>query len=523
MMNKYLKIIAITLLGFVGFASEVNAQAIGQLQAGQVWGNPTGGQTLARGTLIGPLLDQGYSCTAQNSILMRGASLWQCQAPGGTALDNLASFSSTGFLTRTGAGTYVFQSTTNGITLGNIVQDSTAWSLLGNATSGTANYAPFTIGSLTQKVSPAASDLVIIQDQAASGALKYATVSSVGSAGSVGSVNGQTGAVTLLTPPQGRLTLQANTPVMITSQTNQTTIRYDCYVGNQVPYYTGSADGLDTIASCEVTDAMVSAASAGQVVAGQVYDVWWVHSGANRICLAMSSSSGGGGGWASDTGGSSNSRGTGYTQLDYTTRSYKTNKNSISNCFNGATNYGPVSANQGTYLGTVYAPGNGQVSWTLGASASGGTAALLGVWNAYNRVLFGTSVVDNGTSYTYTTATPRQARASSGNQITYLQGIQEDAIAYFYTTTVAVTAAAGSYAVIGVGVNSTSVFSTSSIFQTPSANALNGTQNIAGQTSGLGVNTINAMESGDGSHANTFNTTVGSTVTNAILSATFKY
>ena len=132
------------------------------------------------------------------------------------------------------------------------------------------------------------------------------------------------------------------------------TVWFNGYIGNQVPYYNGTVDQID-IFSCEVTDAMVSAASAGQVVSGQVYDVWWVHGGANRICLAMSASTGGGGGWASDTGGSNTARGTGYSQLDRATRPYVTNKNSITNCFNAATNYGPVNANQGAYLGTVYA------------------------------------------------------------------------------------------------------------------------------------------------------------------------
>ena len=58
----------------------------------------------------------------------------------GTSLDNITGFSSTGFLTRTGAGTYAFQSATNGITLGNIAQ-SAANTMLGNWTSGTANVA----------------------------------------------------------------------------------------------------------------------------------------------------------------------------------------------------------------------------------------------------------------------------------------------------------------------------------------------------------------------------------------------
>jgi hypothetical protein len=255
---------------------------------------------------------------------------------------------------------------------------------------------------------------------------------------------------------QGRLTLTANTPVMTATASAQTTLRYDCYLGNTVPYFNGTVDTLDTVASCEVTDAMVSAASAGQVVNNNVYDVWWVTGGANKICLAMSAAVGGGGGWSADTAGSNTARGTGYTQLDRITRPYITNKNSITNCFNGATNYGPVSANQGTYLGTVYSSANGQVSWTLGASASGGTAGLLGVWNMYNRVNVATTVTDSGASYTYAVNTVRQARASAGNQVSFISGLAEDGVSAFYAgeTTLATILAAGNWICIGLDITS---------------------------------------------------------------------
>jgi hypothetical protein len=52
--------------------------------------------------------------------------------------DNISGFASTGFLTRTGAGAYSFQSLTNGISLGNIAQ-SAANTVIGNATGSTAN------------------------------------------------------------------------------------------------------------------------------------------------------------------------------------------------------------------------------------------------------------------------------------------------------------------------------------------------------------------------------------------------
>ena len=48
---------------------------------------------------------------------------------------------------------------------------------------------------------------------------------------------------------------------MITSATNQGTLRYDCDMGASVPWYTGSsltsADSYDNIAGCDVTDVMV--------------------------------------------------------------------------------------------------------------------------------------------------------------------------------------------------------------------------------------------------------------------------
>jgi hypothetical protein len=61
-----------------------------------------------------------------------------------------------------------------------------ARSLLGNTSGSTGDIGAFTIGSLTQKVTPAGTDLVLIQDQAASGALKYATVTAVAAAAGAG-------------------------------------------------------------------------------------------------------------------------------------------------------------------------------------------------------------------------------------------------------------------------------------------------------------------------------------------------
>lgn len=207
-----------------------------------------------------------------------------CSSASGTCLDNITGFSSTGFVFRSGAGTYTFANpiapgnggtglangTSGGVlaftgtttiassgllaqyslvagggagavpatitkgTAGQILIDQTganpawssmsgdatinsagvltiansavtvakmanaaAYSLLGNFTGSSAAPQVSTIGALTQKASPAATDLVLIQDQAALGQLKYAQVSAIASAGSVASIAGNTGAFTL--------------------------------------------------------------------------------------------------------------------------------------------------------------------------------------------------------------------------------------------------------------------------------------------------------------------------------------
>lgn len=311
-----------------------------------------------------------------------------------------------------------------------------------------------------------ATTLILAQNQGAhcqSDGTNYTCMLGVGAGGGAGTVTsviagtGLTGGTitasgTITAPsvmPQGRLTLLTGNPVMSTSQANKGTLFYDCSAGNAVPYFNGTIDTFDTITGCEVSDVMVSAASAGQVVSGQVYDVFWAHGGANRICVAMSASTGGGGGWASDTAGSSTARGTGYSALDRT-RGYHTNTNSITNCFNGATNYGPVAAHQGTYLGTFFATANGQTSFVYGSNATGGgQAASLYVWNAYNRVDVKTSVSDSVTSWVIVDALVHSFHDDAGTRLNFVMGLPEDGVAVNLYDQICGTG--GQYQIMAVG------------------------------------------------------------------------
>lgn len=76
-----------------------------------------------------------------------------------------------------------------------ILSQSAANSLLGNFTTSTANVTASTIGALTLKATPGSTDQVLISDQAASGALKYTTVSALSSSSGVASLNTLTGTI----------------------------------------------------------------------------------------------------------------------------------------------------------------------------------------------------------------------------------------------------------------------------------------------------------------------------------------
>lgn len=236
------------------------------------------------GTSGQPLLSGGGGSTAMSfGTLGVGGGGTNCVVASGTCIDNISSWSSTGFINRTGAGAYAFSAVigvanggtglstgtsggilgftgtgtvassalltqygvvygggagatpaataagTNGqvflgqtgvapawatlggdatisaagtLTISNSaitnakLANSAAYTLKGNFTGSSAAPQDSTLGALTQKVSPAAGDYILVADNAASGALKYATVSSIAAAGSVASIDTKTGAFT---------------------------------------------------------------------------------------------------------------------------------------------------------------------------------------------------------------------------------------------------------------------------------------------------------------------------------------
>lgn len=112
----------------------------------------TAGQAIVSPGPAGPAGWGNVSATALTGItpVVHGGT--NASTASGTALDNITGFSGTGFLTRTGAGAYAFQSATNGITLANLNQ-AAANSIVGNSTGATASLFTLAVPSCSTSAS----------------------------------------------------------------------------------------------------------------------------------------------------------------------------------------------------------------------------------------------------------------------------------------------------------------------------------------------------------------------------------
>lgn len=358
--------------------------------------------------------------------------------------------------------------------------------LKGNATGGSATPTDISIPALTQKASPAANDKIMLADSAASDQLKYATVSSIASAGSVSSVNGQTGAIVLSVTPQARITLATGVAIMNSSVTAANTVYVTPTGGGFIPIYNGSnwVPTLFSEVSQLTTDTTKSPAAA---TTNSNYDIFcWIDTGPTNRCTR-------GPPWSSNT---SRGTGAGTSELILVNGVYL-NANTITN--------GPA-AQRGTYMGSIRTNGTSTVDYNVGGTASGGVAGSLGVWNMYNRNYSTASSIDNA-SYTYSSATIREANGSTGNQISILVGLPVDSIFVKYSTRLDTAAVASAFGYIGIGENTTTAYTSQRAFsRTVAAVVMIGAPYVTfSKTPLLGYNTYSAVEAGDGSNNSTFN------------------
>lgn len=306
------------------------------------------------------------------------------------------------------------------------------------------------------------------------------------------------GGTSVAATPQGRLTLATGVPVMTSDQTAKTTVYYDTYVGNLYPNWSGSTMANVTITADEIS--MGLDAGTPHVASGSLYDIYGTAAAA--ICVGPA--------WSSTT---ARGTGAGTTELQLKSGVW-TNKNSLTNCWGGAsgtTNLGAIAANQGTYLGTIYATANGQTGVAFKpAAAAGGSNAIVGLFNAYNRVSAISQSRDNTATWTYATVAWRAANNSNNNRVTWIDGLQQISVQATYR--ILGQGASGADGFTGINFDSISAQPDSEGYITPDSSGIGFAS--SGNTTALtppllGLHYAQAMEYANSTNAITFYGTAG--------------
>jgi hypothetical protein len=320
------------------------------------------------------------------------------------------------------------------------------------------------------------------------------------SAGQFATAVGTDGAPTCSTitgtalPTQQRITLSPSNPIMNVSVAGSTTVYVTPYNGTNVQIYNGTSFVSTAFAetSQATTDATKSPTAVG---ASAIYDIFcWIDAGTNRCTRGPA--------WTS-----SHVRGTGAGSSQLTR---------IGGILLNAVNItnGPA-AERGTYMGSIASNASSTIDYILGGSASGGTAGRLAVWNNFNRTATTATVVDSGITYTLTPASFRQARASAGNQVTFLTGGLNDAVTASYTTRITTTNAPASYGVYCIGHDTTTACTNGRQYvYTPTTAAQLGSPTMTiNEQAELGLHVFSANEASDGTNAAQFDGDNNATLT----------
>lgn len=213
-------------------------------------------------------------------------------------------------------------------------------------------------------------------------------------------------------PPGGRLTLATATPVTTADQSGKTTVFYTPYKHDTIELYDGT--GWIPLQFAELSQLTTDTTKSPAAVANNSnYDVFvWNDAGTLRATRGPA--------WTSDT---ARGAGAGTTELELFEGRY-VNKIAITN--------GPA-ARRGLYVGSIRSDGSAQINDAM---------AKRHVWNNQNRTLRAArNAPETADSWTYTTATIRQANNNAANQLDILVGLDEDevsaaVVAFGYNSTI---------------------------------------------------------------------------------------
>jgi hypothetical protein len=232
--------------------------------------------------------------------------------------------------------------------------------------------------------------------------------------------------------PLGRLTALTATPVMSASVSGATSIYWTPYLGNQFPGFNAGGTIVSMVTLAELSQALTDGTKSPSAAAiNSNYDMFVWLDGSTWRCTR-------GPVWTNAT---TRSAGTALV----VSQGLLVNSLAITN--------GP-GVGAGVYVGTIRTNAAATVDYIFGGS---GVAASFGVWNMFNRKLTATQVQDSTASWTYSSVTVRQVRASAINQASFVTGLPEDAVQATYQSA-SFSGASGNQGIIGLGLDSITAF-----------------------------------------------------------------
>lgn len=317
----------------------------------------------------------------------------------------------------------------------------------------------------------------------------------------------------IISEPQGRLTLTSGTPIISTGVSAGTSVFYTPYLGTLCPVFDGAQFNIKTFAERTLT-------LNSNYILNSIYDCFIINDASAGITLVT------GPAWSTITAGAG-ARGSGGGTTDIVRQNgIWVNTNAMATARNGATTYN-VAAKCGTYVGSIYIDGTaGQVSCLVAS----GQSRKWGVWNAYNRNRVTLLCTDATSTWNGVNSTVRQSNGAAGNFVSAFMGLPEEYIDGRFVQTIygAVngTTATQARAQIGIGLNVTNAFSGftgENNVQCTLAGGItltNGSSAVASYTMppSIGLNNLNACEAAIVGTSN--NTFVGGGA-NMVLSASW--
>jgi hypothetical protein len=315
--------------------------------------------------------------------------------------------------------------------------------------------------SATAETAPATGDLVLLSDVSANNGRKMTLEDLL--------------SLYQRSQPGGRLTLTTAVPVTTSDVSGATTVYYSPYKSNIVELYDGAKWVPKTFTEMSQTTSDTTKSPAA-VANSSNYDVFvWSDSGTLRATRGPA--------WSSDT---ARGAGAGTTELEQFEGRY-VNKVAITN--------GPA-ARRGLYVGTIRSDGSAQIN---------DTNVQRHVWNNHNRVQRAMRVIEGTDSWTYSTATYRQANGSAANQLDIVIGLSEDAVSADVLAIGSNSGATVRGLFVGVGIDSTSVNSGTLNIPAQCTNTVTGAPRSRYQGfPGIGRHTIVWLERAEGTDTQTW-------------------